>query len=309
MRAATSRPVSLNEEDDIRRLIGVNTWVWTSPLNDDSLSDLAARVASMGFDAIELPVESPGDWDPYRARDVLVEHRLRPYVVGAMGPTRNLVAASTSDIADTQDYLTHCVEVAEIVGAGVVAGPFYSATGRTWRMSESDRGALHQQLRSNLEPVVRLAERAGVALAIEPLNRYETSFINTVQQALEALEPLLGGALGIALDTYHLNIEEKDIGAAVRSAAGRITHVQVCGNDRGPVGDDHMDWVAFLDALDAAGYQGALNLESFTAGNATIATAASIWRPLAESQDALAERSLAYLTALQDEREPTSASG
>ena len=79
--------------------------------------------------------------------------------------------------------------------------------------------------------------------------------------------------------------------------------MQVCGNDRGAVGDDHIDWPAFLDALDDVGYDGPLGLESFTGENATIAVAASVWRPLAASQDELAERSIRYLTALQDERE------
>jgi D-psicose/D-tagatose/L-ribulose 3-epimerase len=72
----------------------------------------------------------------------------------------------------------------------------------------------------------------------------------------------------------------------------------VCGNDRGAVGDDHTDWKATLSALDDAGYHGILGLESFTGENATIAIAASVWRPLASSQDELAERSLRYLTAL-----------
>jgi D-psicose/D-tagatose/L-ribulose 3-epimerase len=75
--------------------------------------------------------------------------------------------------------------------------------------------------------------------------------------------------------------------------------VQVCGSDRGAVGDDHTDWPGMLAALDDAGYDGILGLESFTGENATIAVAASVWRPLAESQDALAERSIAHLRALQ----------
>ena len=163
--------------------------------------------------------------------------------------------------------------------------------------------ARYRELRAALAPVVRQAERAGVRVAIEPLNRYETSLVNTVEQALEALGPLLGPGLGLALDAYHLNIEEKDIGAAVRSAGEHLAHVQVCGNDRGAVGDDHLDWPAFLDALDDVGYAGVLGLESFTGENATIAVAASVWRPLAPTQDELAERSIRYLTALQDERE------
>lgn len=286
----------------MRRTLGVNTWVWASPLGDASLESIARRVAAMGFAAIELPVESRGDWDPARARDVLQEVGLAPYVVGAMGVGRDLVAAAPEAITTTQRYLSHCVDVAATLGATVVAGPFYAQTGRTWRMSASDRLAVVSHLRESLKPVIDHAAESGIAIAIEPLNRYETSLINTVEQALDALGPLLGPALGLALDSYHLNIEEKDIGRAIRTAGRHIAHVQVCGNDRGAVGDDHIDWPAFLDALDEAGYTGPLNLESFTGDNETIATAASVWRPLAESQDALAERSLAYLTRLQDER-------
>jgi D-psicose/D-tagatose/L-ribulose 3-epimerase len=70
------------------RPIGVNTWVWTSPLNDDTLVELSAKAAALGFDAIELPLENPGDWDAGRARDMLDAHGLAPVVVGAMGPGR-----------------------------------------------------------------------------------------------------------------------------------------------------------------------------------------------------------------------------
>ena len=286
----------------MRRTLGVNTWVWTSPLTDESLEGIAAKAAGLGYGAIELPVESPGDWSPERAHEVLREHKLVPVVVGAMGPGRNLIAAPASEIVATQNYLVHCIDVAERIGASIVAGPFYASTGRTWRMTDADRAAHHDELRAALTPVVHRAERGGIRLAIEPLNRYETSLINTVDQALEALAPLLGPALGLALDSYHLNIEEKSIGDAIRRAASDLAYVQVCGNDRGAVGDDHIDWNAFLDALDDVGYAGPLGLESFTGENATIAVAASVWRPLASSQDALAADSLAYLTALQNER-------
>lgn len=288
----------------MRRTIGVNTWVWVSPVTDASLPELAAKAARLGFGAIELPVEQPGDWSPEAAAEVLAEHGLEPIVVGAMGPGRNLVAAPGSEIVATQNYLVHCLKVAETLGARVVAGPFTASTGRTWRMDDAERADLYRELRTSLAPVVRQAETRGIRLAVEPLNRYETSLVNTVDQALDALGPLLGPGLGLALDSYHLNIEEKHVGDAIRAAGVHLAHVQVCGNDRGAVGDDHIDWPAFLDALDDAGYAGPLGLESFTGENATIAVAASVWRPLASSQDALAERSIRYLTALQDEREP-----
>lgn len=287
----------------MRRTLGVNTWVWASPLTDDNLPELAAKAAALGFESIELPVENVGDWSADAAADVLAEHRLAPIVIGAMGPGRNLIAAPGSEIVATQNYLVHCLGVAERLGSPVVAGPFTAATGRAWRMDATEREERYRELRTSLAPVVRQAEARGIRLAVEPLNRYETSLVNTVEQALEALGPLLGTGLGLALDSYHLNIEEKSIGDAVRAAGEHLAYVQVCGNDRGAVGDDHLDWPAFLDALDDVGYAGALGLESFTGENATIAVAASVWRPLASSQDELAARSLRYLTALQDERE------
>jgi len=286
----------------MQRMLGVNTWVWTSPLDDTSLAVIARAVAAMGFDGIELPVENPGDWDPEAAAALLRELGLAPRVVGAMAEGRELVRAAPETIAATQRYLVHCIGVAQQLGAGIVAGPFYAHTGRTWREGADERAQTVAELRRSLEPVVDAALAAGVTIAIEPLNRYETSLVNTVEQALEALAPLLGPGLGLALDSYHLNIEEKRPLDAIRSAAGSIAHVQVCGTDRGAVGDDHGDWPGFLDALDDAGYTGPLNLESFTAHNDSIATAASIWRPLAASQDDLARRSLDYLTALQKER-------
>lgn len=286
----------------MRRIIAVNTWVWTSPLTDATLSELAAKAAGMGFGSLELPVESPGDWSPNRARAVLDEHGLVPIVIGAMGAGRNLVAASEGEVALTQSYLMHCVDVAAELGSEIVAGPFSAETGRTWRMSPSERAAVSEELRDALAPVVEHARTAGVTLAVEPLNRYETSLINTVDQALEVLTPLLGPGLGLALDSYHLNIEEKRIGDAIRRAGRHLAYVQICGNDRGAVGDDHIDWAEFFDALDDVGYARPLGLESFTGENDTIAVAASVWRPLAESQDALAERSMHFLTKLQNER-------
>ena len=282
------------------RAIGVNTWVWTSPLTDHELPALLDRIAGMGFDAVELPLENPGDLTARTVAAALDRTGLQPYVVGAMAPGRDLVAAEDAQVRATQDYLRHCLDLAAGIGATSVCGPFYAATGRVWRLSPEERAAAYAQWRENLAPVAEHATAVGVRLGIEPLNRYETSLVNTTEQALEALEPLLGEGLGLALDTYHLNIEEKDPLAAVRSAGEHLVHVQVCGTDRGAVGDDHGDWPGLLAVLDEIGYAGPLVLESFTGDNDTIATAASIWRPLAASQDELALRSIQFLDRLQE---------
>ncbi|SFP97435.1 D-psicose/D-tagatose/L-ribulose 3-epimerase [Amycolatopsis arida] len=275
--------------------VGVNTWVWTSPLDDAALRERAKWAAEQGFDVLELPVENPGDWDPAAAATVLADLGLTATVVLVMPPGRELVQADAAVIGATRDYLRHCVDVAATVGSPVLAGPAYASVGRTWRTSPAERETCLAELREHLAPVVEYAGRAGVVLGVEPLNRYETSLLNTVAQTLEALDGLDERACGVALDVYHQNIEETDPPAAIRAAAGRIAHVQVCGNDRGTPGRDYLDWPALLAALDAAGYRGPLCVESFAAHNQSIATAASVWRPLAESQDALAADGLAFL--------------
>ncbi|PZG01665.1 sugar phosphate isomerase/epimerase family protein [Micromonospora deserti] len=276
--------------------LGVNTWVWASPLTDATLAALAGKVAGWGFDVLELPVENPGDWEPRRAAQVLADHGLGATVCLVMPPGRELAAADPATIRSTQDYLYGVVDAAATVGSPVIAGPAYASVGRTWRLSPAERAAAYTQLRESLAPVVEYAGAAGVTVAVEPLNRYETSLLNTIGQTLEAIGDL--PHCGVALDLYHQNIEETDIPAAIRAAAGRVAHVQVCGNDRGTPGADHMDWPAILAAIDEAGYAGPLCIESFTAENATIATAASIWRPLAASQDAIAVDGLKFLRAV-----------
>ena len=278
------------------REIGVNTWVWVSPLTDARLGELADRARGFGFDLLELPVEHPHGWDAGAAAEALAASDMGARIVGAMGPGRDLIDETAR--ADTQDYLRHCVDVAVRVGSPTVAGPFTARTGRVWRMDADERAGVLASLREALRPVAGYAAERGVALAVEPLNRYETSIINTVDQALEALDPLLDGGIGLALDSYHVNIEERSPAAAIRAAGPHLRVMQVCGNDRGAPGGDQTDWAGIVRALDDVGYAGPLVIESFTADNAVIATAASVWRPLAASQDDLARDGLAFLRTL-----------
>jgi D-psicose/D-tagatose/L-ribulose 3-epimerase len=277
--------------------LGANTWIWVSPLTDERLTQLAPRLRDWGFDVVELPIEQLGDWSPEHAAEVLAEHGLGASIAVAMAPGRELCGADQETVATTQAFLRDCVDVAATVGAGAIAGPIYTSTGRTWRIAPDERQTLYAELRENLAPVADHAGQAGVRIGIEPLVRYETSLINTVEQALEAIDPL-PDSVGLLLDTYHANVEEKDFVASFRMGGPRLAHVHASANDRGAPGDDHLDWEGFRDAIVESGYAGPVVIESFTAENETIATAASVWRPLASSQDAIAVDGLAFLRRL-----------
>jgi D-psicose/D-tagatose/L-ribulose 3-epimerase len=274
--------------------IGANTWIWVSPLTDERLARLAPKVREMGFDLIELQVEKPGDWNPDRAAELLHEQELGASLCAVMPPGRDLLG-DEGEVAATQEYLRHCVDVAERIGSPAVGGPIYSAVGRTWLLEAGERRRTIERLVEALRPLADYAGEHGVKLALEPLNRYETSLINTAEQGLEVVEELDSSALGLLLDTYHMNIEEKDPAEAIRLAGARLVHVHACGSDRGTPGADHLDWPAIAAALGDVDYAGAVCIESFTSENETIAVAASIWRPLAPTQDALARDGLDFL--------------
>jgi D-psicose/D-tagatose/L-ribulose 3-epimerase len=282
----------------IKPPIGANLWIWDSPVTTEVIRERAPHVKAMGFDAIELPLENPDDWSADEVRPVLEEHGLRAGVCAAMGPGRDLTSLDEGVVTATQAYLRTCIDHAAGIGATVVAGPMYSPTGVTGTIDLFERERMLATLVENLSPVIAQAEVAGVRLAVEPLNRFETSLFNTVEQAMALVETVDHPSLGLLLDTFHMNIEERDIGAAIRRAGKHLAHFHACGNDRGAPGHDGIDWVAMREALDEIGYAGMVSIESFTSANKTIATAASIWRPLAESQDALAADGLAFLRGL-----------
>ncbi|MFF3751872.1 sugar phosphate isomerase/epimerase family protein [Streptomyces sp. NPDC002018] len=276
--------------------LGANPWIWQSPVGSAALTEVLPRLAGWGFDCVELPLEQAGDWEPAATAKLLDANGLAPAaVIAVMPPERNLVRTDPGTVRATQDYLLRCVDAARAVAAPVVAGPVYTAVGRTWRMTAAERAAAWAELRENLAPVVGHARAAGVRIGVEPLNRYETSLLNTVGETLTALDGLDASVIGVALDTYHQNIEERGLPGAVHEAGSRVVHVQVCANDRGTPGADHLDWAGFLTALDGSGYRGALCIESFTAHNDAIAVAASVWRPLAPTQDGIATEGLAFL--------------
>ena len=275
--------------------IGANTWIWESPVTDEALTTLAPKVRDWGFDAIELPLEQVGDWDPVRTADLLGTLGLGAAVCVAMGPDRDLINADPVIVTSTQDYLRTCIDAVATLGGNVVAGPIYSPVGKTWPMDDQVRAAAVDRLVAALRPVADHAGDRAVRLGLEPINRFETSFINTAAQAIEIVDRVGSPALGVHLDTFHMNIEEKDQAAAIRAVGSHLVHVHACGVDRGTPGEDRLPWSEIAAALAEIAYDGAVVIESFTPANQTIARAAAIWRPLAASQDAIAIDGLAFL--------------
>jgi len=277
---------------------GVNTWVWTSPLTTEELKVLAPKVAEMGFDWIETPLESLDDLDYKQAAAIIKDNFLFVSACAAMGPDRDLIHEEKAIRDNGMNYLKGCIDACEVLGATNLVGPLYSAVGRTWQSTPEERARDTELLVENLGELSRYAQDHGVLLGVEPLNRFETSFINLAEQAIEVVDRVDNPACKIMLDTFHMNIEEKSLGDAIRSVGSRLAQVHTCENDRGTPGSGHVRWAEVAQALRDINYSGPLVIESFTPKVKSIARAAAIWRPLATSPDALAGDGLKFLKDL-----------
>jgi D-psicose/D-tagatose/L-ribulose 3-epimerase len=275
--------------------IGITTWIWTSPLTTERFGEVVPHIKKLGFDLVEVPIEGTGDLDYARVAPMVRDLGLSASVCAAMSPDRDLLHVDASIRANAIAYVRHCIDAAQTLGATNVVGPLYSAVGRTWQATADERKKDIDLLAKQLKELATYAGERGVVLCVEPLNRFETSFLNLAEQAVEIVDRVDHPACGILLDTFHMNIEEHSIGAAIRSAGRRLKHLHACENDRGAPGSGHIDFAEVAAACKAIGYTGPAVIESFTLAVKSIARAAAIWRPLAATQDGLAQDGLAHL--------------
>ena len=273
---------------------GINTFLFASPFTNES-TQFFKNFKKWGFDSVEIPVEHPSDIDPAFVKSELEQHSLVCCAVGcAVGPGRDL-RGTEDEQKSCLEYLHQMVDIAALLGAPTLVGPIYSAVGRADFVPEKERKSQWKGVVSHLKKICGYAEKRGRNIALEPLNRFETDFVNTCEQALQMIEDVNSPALSILLDTFHMNIEEKNPGAAIRRAGRHLGHFHACGCDRGTPGSDHIDWRSIVAALKRIGYEGDVVIESFTPDVKVIAKAASIWRKIEPDKNDIAIKGVKFL--------------
>jgi D-psicose/D-tagatose/L-ribulose 3-epimerase len=273
---------------------GASTFIWVSPFGTNTL-DLLAKVKEIGFDTIEICVEQPETINTGAVRRRIDDLGLQALVCGAFGPDRDMSAEAPETREAAAQYLRTCIDIAAELGSPTVCGPMYAGVGATAMRDAQGRRAQWNRAVETLGPIADHAAAQGVKLALEPLNRFETDLVNTVDQGLQLVADIGRPNVGLLLDTFHMNIEEKSIPAAIRRAGPAIFEFHACSSDRGTPGEDHLPWPDIAGALAGTGYTGPIVIEAFTPQIKEIARAVSLWRPLAESEDALARNGLAHL--------------
>jgi len=273
---------------------GINTFLFTSPFTNES-TKLFKNFKAWGFDSVEIAVEHESHIDPAFVKSGLDRHGLVcGTLCGAFGPGRDLRGTEEEQRACI-DYVQKLIDIAVVLDSPALVGPVYSAVGRAEFVAKKERQAQWKLVVKNLKRVCQYAGKKGKSIAIEPLNRFETDFINTCDQAIQMVKEVGSPALSIHLDTFHMNIEEKDPAAAIRRAGKMLGHLHACGSDRGTPGNDHIDWKSIAAALKKIGYKKDVVIESFTPDVLVIAKAASIWRLMEPNKNDIAIKGVKFL--------------
>jgi D-psicose/D-tagatose/L-ribulose 3-epimerase len=274
--------------------LGASTWIWSSPFSDAELG-LVGRAKECGFDVLELAVEDPGLITGALVREAGEQAGMGFTVCGAFGPDRDLSHEDAAVRRTGIDYVKRCVELAAEIGAPHFVGPMYSAVGRTRMLEPAEREQQRALAVESLKEVAEYAAGRGVRLGVEPLNRFETDLVNTSEQVLELCARVGADNVGVLLDTFHMNIDEKSLGDAIRLVGDRLLQLHACENDRGTPGTGHLPWDDVFTALGDIGFAGPLVIESFTPAVREIAKAVSLWRPLDAPSDELARGGARFL--------------
>lgn len=248
--------------------------------------------AKLGFDFMELLVPEPEDnIDLDVAREAANECGLGLVLAARVNAQRSIASDDAGARQGGLDYLTHCVEVAQQLGAGIIGGPLYGEpmvfAGRPpVPRSDDEIAARAARTVEGLAKVAPLARSAGVAFGLEPLNRFETDIVSTTRQAIEVVDRVDDAGLGVMLDTFHMNMEERSIPDAIRAAGSRLVHFQANENHRGHPGTGHLDWTAIMRALAQIDYRGPISLEPFRRDDDRVALPIAQWRAPREDESA-----------------------
>ena len=275
---------------------GANTMIWEWPFTTESLA-LLPKIKRMGFDAAEFTIDKPTDLDYTVAREAFAKTGLEPLVCAILSFEHDLINDDRSVREAGKDYLKHCIDAVVAVGGTHVSGPIYAAVGRKELWSDEEKARLWDMCAEGLSEVAGYAAARGVVLGLEPLNRFETSFINTAEQAVRMVQMVNSPALGVHLDTFQMNPEEKSEADAIELAGKYLVNFHACENDRGIPGSGSIPWQSIAKALKKVNYDHFVVIETFVTAIKGI-TGAAIWRPLAPSQDAVAEVGLQFLKGL-----------
>lgn len=267
---------------------GMNLLLWGTEINE-SLFPVLEEIKELGFDGVEVPIfdTDPTHWYTWRAK--LDELELDRIAVTICGPDFNQISPDPAMRKATLERNKRAVDCAMVLGANLLNGPYHSALGQFTGQPPSEQE--WSWAIENLRELSAYADDLGITLGLEYLNRFESYLVSSTDELIKLVEDVDHPACKIMFDTFHANIEEKNLGDAIRKLSKHLVHIQVSENDRSTVGKGNVNWEDVFKAVEEIKYNGWLSVEAFSQKLAV----ANIWRKMFDSETQLMKDSLSFL--------------
>lgn len=272
--------------------LGMNLLLWTGDLSDEMIP-VVEMLKEAGYDGVEIPIFNL-DVDKYAAWGKRLDNLgLRRTAVTVRTAADNPISPDAqvraAGVANTRRVLDCC----QAAGCETLVGPYHSALGEF-----SGRGPTPDEWKWGVESMRAVAEHAAktnVMLGVEYLNRFECYFLNCATDTIRFVRDVDHPNCRMMYDTFHANIEEKNIAETIRLAREYTVHVHISENDRSTPGQGNIPWAETFDTLKQTGYDGWLVVEAFGLALPELAAATKIWRRMYESEEQLSRDALAFM--------------
>ena len=257
------------------------------------------KTKAFGFDGIEIYV-SPAQIDTFnkqRVRNALRDAELECIGCTCLDIETDVTSQNEATRKRGIKHLEKAAELFSELDGNLVTGVTYAAWGKLTGTGRTDE-EWNRSVES-LREACRLVRERGVTFGVEPANRFETYFLNTAADAIKLVKEVGEPNVGVHLDTFHMNIEEKNYYDPIVASEKVLCHMHCCENDRGVAGTGNVNWDAVFRALSKIRYDKWITLESFTPEIRSVAASTAIWRQIAPSADAIASEGLKFLKLMQ----------
>lgn len=277
---------------------GIHLSTFTKEWSEDVLQYVPA-VKEYGYDGVELPLMSPDEFDLERVKKLLDQYKLQCTCGTGMNPTRDISCENKEIRQNGIEHLKKCIDICNELESDCLGGVLYAPWGQFKMRSEA-----MDDIKRSLEALSDMGEYAskrGVVLAIEMLNRYESYFVNTVNEGKEYLKQINNKNVKLHFDTFHSNIEEKSMYGAIVEGGKDIYHIHFCENNRGVPGSGNIDWNEVKRGILDIGYDRWITLENFVMPECGVGRDVNIWRSIEKDGNTAACEGIKFMKKLFEE--------
>lgn len=272
--------------------LGVSAFAWTAKFDRSHLR-LVPLIKEMGFSGFEIAMFDPADLAVDDIRRAFETSDLECTVCAILPAGVNPISPDATVRKTSVQHLVRCIETASALGAKLLGGPLYAPIGYLpdHRPTKDEWSWAVDAFQS----VCNVLDSCDVTISIEPVNRSETFFVRTAREASSLCEAIGHPRFGVTIDTFHANIEERDIPEALTSIGPHLKHIHASENDRGLLGKGHVDFPGIVAALKEIGYNGYLMIEGFGYSPQEIDAPGALWADTSVSPEEIASTGARFL--------------